>query len=164
MSPRAELYAAADDMADWAQTNRFAAIACGLPDLRSPATRAHVATLATARIVYAPEPAENYDRKEARAEGIRHALNSQDSESVLDALVEAGDVDSEAIETMLAEACEKRLMSQRPTPRSTMNKELLKAVEALIEACDDSLDRSTRLQGAKANLHTLWCRAGGALL
>ena len=36
MSPRLERELAQDDMAEWAQVNRFAAIACGIPDLRAP--------------------------------------------------------------------------------------------------------------------------------
>lgn len=39
--------------------------------------------------------------------------------------------------------------------------DLLGALKALIDAADDSLDRSALLQGAKARAYTLWAQAGG---
>lgn len=106
---------------------------------------------------------DNFDRDEARAEGIRCALIAADSEAVLDALVESGELGSERIEDLLMQAAERRINAALPTPRSDRIRQLLAGVERLISACDDSMDRSTLLQGAKADLHTLWVQCGGAL-
>jgi hypothetical protein len=106
---------------------------------------------------------DNFDRDAARAEGLRHALSDADSAAVLDALVESGELDEERIEDLLMQAAERRINAALPTPRTERLRRLLASVKTLIDACDDSLDRSTLLQGAKADAFTVWVQCGGAL-
>jgi len=158
MSPRTELHAAADDMAAYGSTlGQFPVALC----TTSPAAIERAAEAFRDRALAANF--ENFDRAAARAEGLAHAINDADSASVLALLVDAGELDSERIDDLLMQAAERRINAALPTPRSERTQRLLAAVKALIEACDDSLDRSTLLQGAKARAHTEWVRAGGAL-
>lgn len=149
MSPRIELEAAMDDVSDYAikhQQARYAPIGTSIPDPRPPVR--HVPSFVLTHSAQSSQ-----------------SITDADCASVLNALVESGELDDERADLMLRIAAETRIRAQamQPIPVNRERvREALKALDELIAACDNSTDQSTLLQGAKARAFTAWHRAGGS--
>lgn len=101
---------------------------------------------------------------------IRSAVNDTDCATVLRQLMDDGTLDAEETDEMVCDAAAVRLARRRkaPLPSTTADQRnlerVLRALDGLIAACDDSTDRSTLLQGAKAAAYTIWAQCGGSLV
>jgi hypothetical protein len=93
MSPRLEREAAMDDMAAWAQANRFAPIPCPIPEPR-------------------PKPRFVPRSAMSRSEAIGRCIDDRDSADVLEALCNSGVLDEQRVGEMLEANHERRLQQE----------------------------------------------------